>query len=198
MKKIPTLFKRLYEGHSVTSVLPETTEGLEYVLVDKDIIPTVKWDGSCCALIDGRFYKRFDAKRGKVPPENAIPCCEPDPVTGHWPHWIEVNENNPADKWFVEAFKNVFGAVPSKCEFVGKSGTFEAIGPHFQGNPYRLTRDRLVRHGVGHITLQDVSFESIKNYLKLYNIEGIVFWYKGEPVCKIKRSDFGYEWPVKN
>ena len=27
---------------------------------------------------------------------------------------------------------------------------------------------------------------------------GIVFWLNGEPICKIKRSDFGYEWPVKD
>ena len=25
---------------------------------------------------------------------------------------------------------------------------------------------------------------------------GIVFWKDGEPRCKIKRSDFGFKWPV--
>lgn len=22
-------------------------------------------------------------------------------------------------------------------------------------------------------------------------------WFNGEPVCKIKRTDFGFEWPLK-
>jgi hypothetical protein len=26
----------------------------------------------------------------------------------------------------------------------------------------------------------------------------LVFWLDGEPVCKIKRSDFGFKWPVKD
>ena len=68
MKKIPTLFKRLFEGGNIVSVLPETADGLEYILTDEEVIPTVKWDGSCCALIGGKFYKRYDAKRGKTPP----------------------------------------------------------------------------------------------------------------------------------
>lgn len=67
MKKIPTLFKRLFEGGNIVSVLPETAEGLEYILTDEDVVPTVKWDGSCCALIGGKFYKRYDAKRGNPP-----------------------------------------------------------------------------------------------------------------------------------
>ena len=32
------------------------------------------------------------------------------------------------------------------------------------------------------------------DYLKEHYIEGIVFWKDGEPGCKIKRSDFGFEW----
>ena len=27
-------------------------------------------------------------------------------------------------------------------------------------------------------------------------MEGIVFWHEGAPLCKIKRSDFGFKWPV--
>ena len=34
-------------------------------------------------------------------------------------------------------------------------------------------------------------------YEKDPNEEGIVFWKDGEPQCKIKRSDFGFEWPIK-
>ena len=36
-----------------------------------------------------------------------------------------------------------------------------------------------------------------KKYLFEHEIEGLVFWKDGSPQCKIKRSDFGFEWPVK-
>ena len=36
----------------------------------------------------------------------------------------------------------------------------------------------------------------IKEYLRTHAIEGLVFWKDGEPQCKIKRSDFGFKWPV--
>lgn len=34
------------------------------------------------------------------------------------------------------------------------------------------------------------------DWLKENKVEGIVFWKDGEPQCKIKRSDFGFEWPT--
>ena len=91
MKKIPTIFKREFEGKNIVRVLPEITEGLENVL--KYGIATRKYDGACCAVINGEFYKRYDAKNGKPVPEGAIPCqLSPDPVTGHFPHWVPVSE----------------------------------------------------------------------------------------------------------
>lgn len=41
------------------------------------------------------------------------------------------------------------------------------------------------------------TFDGIKKYLEDNHIEGLVFWLNGEPVCKIKRSDFGLPWPMK-
>lgn len=182
MKKIPTLFKREFENHRVVKVLPEVTKGFEWVL-NGDGIATVKYDGSCCAIIDGEFYKRFDAKKGRKIPEGAIPCCEPDSVTGHHPHWVKVTDNS-ADKWYINAYNN----TPEI-----KNMTYEAIGPHFNGNPYGLSDDILVPHGVDKIEVER-TFEGIKEYLEEHYIEGIVFWYNDEPKCKIKRSDFGFKW----
>lgn len=184
MKKIPTLFEREFENHKVTKVTPRVTPGLEWVLEGKGYA-TEKLDGSCTAIIDGVFYKRYDARKGKKAPEGAIPCCEPDQITGHHPHWVKVDESNPADKWFVAAYKNTKNIV---------DGTYEAIGEHFQGNPHGITGDILAKHG--EIVLDDVprTFEGIKQYLTDHYIEGIVFWLDGEPRCKIKRSDFGLEW----
>lgn len=188
MKKIPTLFEREFANHKVIGITDVVHAGMEWVIA-REGYATTKWDGSCCAFIGGKFYKRYDAKKGKRPPASAIPCCEPDPVTGHHPHWVEVDENNPADKWFVEAFKNT--PAPLQHDW-----TYEAVGPHFQGNPYNFPSDMLMPHGLDRLEVPR-TFEGIKDYLSTHNIEGIVFWKDGQPQCKIKRSDFGFDWPVK-
>lgn len=192
MKKIPTLFEREFADHKVISCKPIVTPGLEWVLEGKGIA-TVKYDGACCAIFNGIFYKRYDAKRGKQPPAGAIPCQpEPDPITGHWPHWVEVDRDNPADKWFIEACK-------FKIYCTGKApndATYEAIGKHFQGNPYGLSFDTLIQHGESVIDNCPRSYDGIYEYLLKHRIEGIVFWKGGAPCCKIKRSDFNIPWPT--
>ncbi len=191
MKKIPTLFKREYVGHCITGITDEIIPGMEWVLEDEGLA-TIKWDGACCAIIEKELYKRYDAKKGKRLPAGAIPCCDPDPVTGHWPHWVKCDRDNPADKWF-------FAAYDRWSEYfypnVG-TATFEAVGKHFNGNPYRQNYDMLVRHGYDVIEVPR-TFKGIHEYLATHFIEGIVFWRDGEPMCKIKRTDFGYEWPIK-
>ncbi len=190
MKKIPTLFEREYADHKVVGIKPVlTSPDLQWVL-DGEGIATEKIDGTCCAIIEGYFYKRYDAKKGKKPPENAIPCCDPDPITGHWPHWVPVLFEDPASQWHIRALM--------RATTLGETlpdGTYEAVGPHFQGNPHRLPDDILIRHGE---TVLDVprTFEGLRDYLEQHEIEGIVFWKDGEPQCKIKRSDFGFKWPV--
>lgn len=192
MKKIPTLFKREFEGHTIVRVLPELSdESLQWVL-DGEGTATVKIDGACCAIINGEFYKRYDAKNGKPVPEGAIKCQEnADPITGHLPCWVKVDPNNPSDRWFATAYNNTpFGNVYPKTI---RYATYEAIGKHFNGNPYNLDDDILNRHGEDIIEVER-TFEGIKKYLEENYIEGIVFWKDGEPKCKIKRSDFGFKW----
>ena len=213
MKKIPTLFERVYENHKIVDILPNVTKGMEWVL-EGEGVATLKIDGSCCAIINGEFYKRYDAKRGKQIPEGAIKCQEePDQITGHLPCWVKVNENKPEDKWFMEAYKNAIdagkiettnsgfasGKISEHREFIYpklQDGTYEAIGVHFQGNPYNLRSDTIVKHGTIIINVER-TFDGIKKYLSDHYIEGIVFWLDGEPRCKIKRSDFGFEWGNK-
>lgn len=188
MKKIPTLFVRFFDDNHNKTITTEITKGLEWVLAGEGFA-TLKIDGSCCCFLEGKFYRRYDAKNGKTPPNGAIACCDPDPITGHWPHWIEVDVKDPSSKWYLEAYNNT-------DKNTIKDGTYEAIGPHFKDNPYNLEKDILVKHG--EIVL-DVprSFEGIKDFLEKNIIEGIVFWKDGVPKCKIKRSDFGFKWPEK-
>ncbi len=102
-----------------------------------------------------------------------------------------MDENNPGDRWFVEAYKN------SNTELTWKNanGTYEAVGPHFQGNPYELSMDVLYRHGCQVVEVER-TFDGICEYLSKNLIEGLVFWKDGEPKCKIKRKDFGLKWPA--
>lgn len=195
MKKIPTLFTRTFENHRVIGITPEITTGCEEAFLKGEA--TAKFDGSCCAIIDGVFYKRYDAKKGKTPPANAIPCCDPDPVTGHWPHWVPVDPNNPQDKWFVKALDNTNEILGFHLEDYDRlPATYEAVGPHFNGNPHGYEVDSLVPHGVTRIKVAR-TFDDVRDYLEHHPVEGIVFWLHNKPVCKIKRSDFGFEWPVK-
>lgn len=187
MKKIPTMFERVFEGHCVKEVKNQlTSPSALYALLHG--IPTVKMDGSCCAIIGGVFYRRYDAKKGKKAPEGAIPCCEADPVTGHHPHWVKVDPDNPDDKWFVAAINNY-------PEMWLQGTTYEAVGPHFNGNPYKLEKDVLIQHGAQCVWDLVRTFEGVRHYLEKNPVEGLVFWVDGEPVCKIKRSDFGLPWP---
>lgn len=192
MKKIPTLFERQYADHHVVGINDKVTEGFEWVLAGEGVA-TLKVDGSCTAIIGGVLYKRYDAKKGKKPPEGAIPCCDPDPVTGHWPHWVKVSQS-PADKWYVEAYKNTLGFMNVKTL---EDATYEVVGPHFQGNPYKLPQDEMTMHGKTILRDCPRSFAGIRDYLKEHAIEGVVFWKDGIPQCKIKRTDFGFEWPIK-
>lgn len=195
MKKIPTLFERIYENHKVVGITSNITQGMEWVL-EGEGVATIKFDGSCCAIINGELYKRYDAKKGRKVPGGAIPCCEPDAITGHHPHWVKCDRNNPADKWFWKAY---YVATDEELTTL-EDGTYEAVGKHFNGNPYNKIGDTLIKHGECIIDERylERTFEGIKDWLwRNTGAEGIVFWKDGEPKCKIKGSDFGFEWNKK-
>jgi hypothetical protein len=197
MKKIPTLFERDYLDDHTARAKPIVTPGMEWVL-EGEGVATVKYDGACCAIIGGEFYKRYDAKHGKPVPPGAIKCQEEaDPITGHLPCWVKCDRFNPADKWFWAAYDAYVSTLPQyPCDSL--DGTYEAIGKHFQRNPYSISWDLLVPHGEYVVLLTDRSFEGIREYLQEHHFEGLVFWKNGKPQCKIKRTDFGFEWNGKH
>jgi hypothetical protein len=187
MQKIISLFQRNYETDRL--VRDEVTPGAEWV-INGEGIATRKWDGTCCMLEGGILYKRYDAKHGKKPPEGFKPAQDPDPVTGHWPGWVKINDTAKEDQWHREALVQGF-------DFHGymlANGTYELIGPKINGNKHQLTKHAIVRHGV--IVEQDVprTFNELKAYFADVNIEGIVWHHADYRMVKIKKKDFGYKW----
>ncbi len=253
MKKITTLFKKnLTNLNLVTSeIAPENQQVFE-----GDAIATRKFDGTAVAIINGKLYKRYDAKLKllgnfeindfvskksgkpfkngalmdqigyftnngyhpektiaaylinsetivslsslqvknkfsneyiKQPPVGAIPCQEPDMMTGHHPHWVlcskELNEN----RYFFEAFD----LLKQSGEII--DGTYELIGEKIQGNPEKISGHRLIKHGSEILNLEEISYEYLKDYLSNpeNDIEGIVFHHKTDGrMCKLRKKDF--------
>lgn len=182
MKKISTLYKK--DPNDLSRVINELNPENEWAL---DATPTRKFDGTSCSIIEGELYKRYDArldKHGnyrKPIPEGAIPCQEADLKSGHHPHWLKCDRNNPADKYHFEGF--------DKLENV-EDGTYELCGKKVQSNPEKIDGHVLIKHGSEVLDISDFSYESLKEYLTVNDIEGIVF-HKGDKMCKIRKTDFG-------
>lgn len=179
-----TVFKK--DPNDLGRVINEVQE--QWVL-DGEGVATRKWDGTACMVLNGELYKRYDCKRGKTPPEGAIPCQEPDPH-GHWPHWVKCDRNNPADKYHWEGY-DVYGRKL-------RDGTYELVGPKINGNKEGFNKDWshfLVEHGDRILDGQfELTFESIRDFLEKTEIEGIVFHHPDGRMAKIRRSDFGFKW----
>jgi hypothetical protein len=179
MKKISTLFKK--NPSNLGLVINEINPENQWVFTDG--IPTRKFDGTATAIINGEIYKRYDVKKGRQVPEGAIPCQEADLITGHHPHWLKCDRSKNEDKYFFEGFDNLENK---------KDGTYELIGEKVQGNPEKIKGHMLIRHGVVRLSLEDDSFEYLKQYLEQVDIEGIVFHHKSDDrMCKLRKSDFG-------
>jgi hypothetical protein len=181
MKKISTLFKK--DPNDLGRVINEINPENQWVF-DGEGIPTRKYDGTACAVINGMIYKRYDVKKGRKAPEDAIPCQEADPITGHHPHWLICDRNKPEDKYFFESFD----------AYSFPDGTYELIGEKIQSNPEKISGHDLVMHGAKglHGLVFPYTFENLKQYLETVDIEGIVFHHKNDDrMCKIRKKDFG-------
>lgn len=190
MVKISTLFKKNPEnlGRVIDEINPEN----EWVFTDEGVKATRKFDGTAAAIIDGELYKRYDVKKGRKVPDNAIPCQEPDSITGHWPHWVKCVRGVPEDKYFFEAFD----LLTDK-----EDGTYELIGEKVQGNPEKVKGHTLVRHGAEDLFMALrlkvenkpplYNFEYFRKILSEEDIEGIVFHHPDGRMCKLRKSDYG-------
>ena len=100
-------------------------------------------------------------------PPGAVLCQEkPDIITGHWPHCLLCDRNNPQDKYHFVAFDK---------QKVWEDGTYELIELHEQGKLYNLDTDILEKHGKRILENVPRTFEGLKEYLENHYIEGVVF-----------------------
>lgn len=183
MKKIPCLFQRDFADKRNPILLRDVTPGCEWVLAGEGIA-TRKWDGTAVAIIGGKLHARYDAKRGKPLPPGAIPCGDPDPITGHNPCWVLAD--GPEHKWIREAHGgNVY-----------EDGTYEAIGPKINGNHDMVASHSLQKHGHVICSKAPRDWDGLRAYLESENIEGIVFHHPDGRMCKIRRDDYGMSWPI--
>jgi len=124
MIKIPSLFVRNWEGNR--QIRNEVTPGAEWV-VRGEGTAFEKLDGTSCMVQDGKLYARYmrkPNKRGrkehvegakwkstdlKFHPKYAsqwVPAQEsPDIITGNWPGWIPVNDQDSQFKFHTEALE---------------------------------------------------------------------------------------------
>jgi hypothetical protein len=184
MKKIPAVFQRQFTEilgqpwDGKTYLVDVVTPGCEWVLAGEGIA-TRKWDGTAIAIIEGKLYARYDAKRGKPAPENGIPCQEPDPITGHWPFWVPAER--PEDIWIRKSIEG----------FNLLDGTYEAMGPKIGGNPEGFMLHTVVKHGADILLNTPRDFNSLKAYLAPLDVEGIVFHHSDGRMAKVTKQGFG-------
>lgn len=213
MRKIPTVFMRDYSDGKRGLVRNEVTAGCEWVL-NGEGVATIKYDGTCCLIEDGVLFKRYDRKltkannrkfkQGKIEiitedmlkpaPKGWRPAQETfDPKTGHFPGWLRVDFEKPENRWHEEAWSYMHSLTYWRPE----NGTYELVGEKVQGNPHDIEGHELWRHSTGKVELSARDFDTLKKISGEINIEGFVFHHEGGRMAKIKRSDFGFEYPVK-
>ncbi len=177
MRKLRTLFIK-DENHLATNKLSINWK-------DKEWKAYRKYDGTSCAVINGILYKRYDYKKFfkgtyKKLPEGAISCCDPDPITKHWPHWVPVKST---DKWHLMA------KIPTE------DGTYELCGEKINGNKDGLADYVYINHNDESIIvdIEVLEYDYLKSFLEDSSMEGLVIKY-GDDWVKVRKTDFGLKW----
>jgi hypothetical protein len=185
MKKIQTIFVRSKDNPRLVTDIqnPDLLSEWPDFWSRQDGIATKKFDGTACAVIGGRLYKRWDGPRGEGA---AVPngYIQAEPGSSHKVGWLLVRDG-PEDKWHR--------SIPAPTE----DGTYELCGPRINGNPEKLADHQFIRHGS--VIYDDVprDFAGLKAWLVAHVTEGIVWHGPAGRFAKIKRRDFGLPWPIK-
>lgn len=187
MRKIPTLFIR-DPATNLRHVSRDVHPDCQWVL-DGEGIATVKWDGTCCLVRDGKLYKRHEVKPGKQPSAD-FEQVDHDEVTGKRVGWVPVGDG-PEDRWHREAWERHHN---THLEYF--DGTYELIGPKIQGNPHGFTAHVLIQHGftpidiAADLKLAPRVFDGLREWFRGREHEGIVWHHPDGRMAKIKKRDF--------
>lgn len=192
MQKMISLFARgrTDKGYLATR---KVTPGAEWVIAGEGRVME-KFDGFCCAVIDGVFHCRHRIfTTGKtLPPGWRHWSGDPAAVSGYG--WIPVGDSNGG-----QCYRNAWQDAGYKTD-----GTYELVGPRVKKNPYALAQHQLWRHGsLGNGTTCDQgelnqvgrSFDELREFLVAHRLEGLVFHHSDHQMIKIKRRDFEIRWP---
>lgn len=177
MRKMPTIFNRSYRA-GIVRVINMQHPKCDWVF-NGEGVATRKWDGTCCMIKNGEYFKRRTLKKNIEPPIFFI-LEDSDPITGKRFGWVPVTEE---DKWHMEADRDGLS-----------DGTYELMGPKIQGNPEGYDGYVLVNHlhcGTYNVILR--TFDGIREFMKDKDIEGLVFHRDNGQMAKIKKSDYGIE-----
>lgn len=180
MRKTPTIFERDWDGDR-SKVVDVVNAEAQWVF-DGEGVATIKLDGTCCMIRDGKLYARREVKEGKPDPVN-FELSEHDDTTGKRVGWVPV-DSAPEWKRHIEAFER-----GSNFE----DGTYELVGPKVQGNPEQYPHHELVWHG--HKQAEDAprTFQGLRDYLDGLDAEGLVWHHPDGRMAKIKLRDFGLQ-----
>lgn len=178
MKKIPTVFVRDLSKQPAL-ITPEWSPGCDWVR-DGEGVATRKYDGTSCMVRDGKLYKRRELRQGDAAPAD-FESHGMDENTGKTVGWVPVGDG-PDDRWHREAFNGQ------------ENGTYELVGPKIQGNKDHVEAHMLLRHGDEVRPDVPRTFQGLREYLMICEIEGIVWHHPDGRMAKIKRRDFGLKW----
>lgn len=176
MKKTPTIFIR--NPQNMKLVLPNQNPVCAWVF-NGEGVPTRKYDGTCCRVLDGKLWKRRELKKDQGAPAE-FEAADYDETTGKSVGWVPVTDS-PEDRWHLEAF-----------QFPLPDGTYELCGPEIQCNPEYYDHHTLIPHAEAtRYSGIERTFDGIRRFLESVDIEGLVFHHPDGRMAKIKRRDFG-------
>ena len=169
-----------------------------------------------------RYDAKRDKKGNwKTIPEDFEPCEERNEITGHQVGWIPVKWETKEEKRENRYFKMAWDLIDNVNSYTEGifylnypnpkyiAGTYELIGITVNGNPEGVNGLYFIKHGFNVLSSisgytydseavlnveNDLTYDTIKAFLKKNMIEGIVWHHCDGRMAKIKRIDFGLEW----
>lgn len=178
MRKIPTLFLRdLDTGRHVVDI-PHPQCG--WVLSGAGVA-TRKYDGSCFMLdAAGAWWARRSVKLDQKQPVG-YQEVERDENTSKSFGW-EPAERSALHRYLLDATRNGDADL---------AGTYELCGPKINRNPEGFTTHRLIRHAnAERLPFVPRTFTALRDYLRDFLHEGIVWHHPDGRMAKLKRRDF--------